>query len=639
MIVYTASTNQKNKFIISAKLGAGGEGTVYAVEGDPDICVKIYHEQKRTPELEAKLKAMIDAPPKDPTLAAGHYSICWPTNVVYEDEACTKFLGFTMPRIDKNTFKEYHLLCDKPGVTTSTCYRLEHFGTGFTYLHMYVVALNLASCVASIHNAGHAIGDLNDKNILVSTKDSKITIVDCDSFEIHAQDKKIFPCSVYMPEYSAPEVIQRKDIKNRQESDRFALSILIFKLLMLNTHPYASRGSSVEHLNTPGEKIASGYYPYEEYADLDVNPPAYALPYDIIPPNIKALFRRCFVEGQHEPEKRPSATEWVVAIKDNYLEMSENLRDAAQCEKNQLHNFPLHLSSCPWCAMKEDYFPKEIITTQKYRSSNVMDGRFDYLDSIIQKYTEDNQLTQEEYYYILQEVSSENVTQDDLKNRIDHFKNKNPSLLVGDEPLFSEKRIEFGRVTNDLTSVEKIVLVTNNFIDERLRISFTVNKSYVTVYPKYLIVEPSQQKEITVTLSPPKIFKSEHDRTVEATIEAMYSMKGMQYKSLLYASAFFQKTQKEKIALVISNISIILALFFFFALFYIIPNFNLPMSSNKKRVYELLDVYSTDGVLTFEDEYNIIHQLVKEGIHTDDYIRYKEDWEKKRLNKSQSYFH
>jgi len=173
--VFIKNTLQASEITFGRKLGSGGEGTVYSITDNPDLCVKIYHEQKRTPELEKKIKAMIDAPPKDPTIASGHYSICWPTHLVYEDEAFRKFLGFAMPLIDTRTFKEYHLLCDKPGASSSVCYRLENFGTGFTYLHMYVVALNLASCVTSIHEAGHAIGDLNDKNILVSTKDSKIT--------------------------------------------------------------------------------------------------------------------------------------------------------------------------------------------------------------------------------------------------------------------------------------------------------------------------------------------------------------------------------------------------------------------------------------------------------------------------------
>ena len=496
-IVFLKFIDNLQSITLFAKLGSGGEGTVYAAEGNPDICVKIYHEQKRTPELEAKLKAMIDAPPKDPTLAAGHYSICWPTNVVYEDEACTKFLGFTMPRIDRNIFKEYHLLCDKPGVTTSTCYRLEHFGTGFTYLHMYVVALNLASCVASIHNAGHAIGDLNDKNILVSTKDSKITIVDCDSFEIHAQDEKIFPCSVYMPEYSAPEVIQRKDIKNRQESDRFALSILIFKLLMLNTHPYASRGSSVEHLNTPGEKIASGYYPYEEYADLDVNPPAYALPYEIIPPNIKALFRRCFVEGQHEPEKRPTAIEWFVAIKENYEAMTAKVQNKlVMCGNNARHFFPTHLTTCPWCAMEEDYFPV-VVPQKKQRqaATQTVIDQFAYLREMIDDFAKDNRINGMERVELFKIAKAKKIPKSEVIKLINKKSQSMSTLILGDNPTISNNEILF----ND--KKEASFTITNNFFNDPLTIKIQKCPVSFTIQPQKCILLPSKAVTIKINIS------------------------------------------------------------------------------------------------------------------------------------------
>jgi len=554
--VYTSNSHEM--FSLSIKLGSGGEGTVYAVEGNPDICVKIYHEQKRTPELEAKLKAMIDAPPKDPTLVAGHYSICWPTNVVYEDEACTKFLGFTMPRIDKNTFKEYHLLCDKPGVTTSTCYRLEHFGTGFTYLHMYVVALNLASCVASIHNAGHAIGDLNDKNILVSTKDSKITIVDCDSFEIHAKDNNVFPCSVYMPEYSAPEVILHKDIKNRQESDRFALSILIFKLLMLNTHPYASRGSSVEHLNTPGEKIAEGYYPYEDYADLDVNPPAYALPYEIIPPNIKALFRRCFVEGQHDPEKRPSAVEWFRTIKENYVQIVEVLKKKKQqCAVNYLHLFPLHLETCPWCRMKDDYFPERIVVNKKQRVRAVSDGRFDYLDSIIKIYAQDDKITDTEYYSLLKTVLSDKITFHDMVKRIKYHKQTNPALIIGDEPHFSENNLHFEMDSNEYFNYKKKITITNNYSDESLYLDFVSNKPFVRVNPHSMTLKPREKQDVSIAIISRELSKIILDGRLIAVVEASYNQNRIIKKKAINIILDIGVYEKQKIALLFIIIMVI----------------------------------------------------------------------------------
>jgi len=428
--VVIVSTRGKKRIVLGSKIGSGGEGTVYSVDNDNALCIKIYHEQKRTPALEQKLKAMIEAPPKDPTQSAGHYSICWPTHLVYEDEACTKFLGFAMPMIDKKMFKEYHLLCDKPGASSSACYRLEHFGMGFTYLHMYAALLNLASCVSSIHEAGHAIGDLNDKNILVSTKDSKISIVDCDSFEIHGKDNSVFPCSVYMPEFSAPEVIKHESIKDRQESDRFALAILIFKLLMLNTHPFSSRGTAVEHLNTPGEKIAAGYYPYEEHAGIDVEAPSYALPYDIIPPNIKELFRRCFVDGQHDPDKRPTAVEWMIALQENFNQMNAALKGKKHpCDANYNHMFPQHLQQCPWCEMPEDYFPEPFDRELEISKD---DEQFKYIEKMLREFALDRKISLEEYDKIADYSRQNLISEEKLLNVLKKIHGKNRRLSFGD---------------------------------------------------------------------------------------------------------------------------------------------------------------------------------------------------------------
>lgn len=490
--VFLQSQDSSYDAILTEKLGAGGEGTVYSVEGRSDICVKLYHKDKLSVTLENKLKAMLARPPLDPTLSFGHYSICWPTHLVYSSEDCSEFLGFAMPLIDKNVFKEYHLLCDKPGSTSSVCYRLENFGTGFTYLHMYAVALNLVTCVMNIHKAGHAIGDLNDKNILVSTKDSKLTVVDCDSFEIRDADAIRYDCNVFMPEFSAPEVIKRENIDDRQLSDRFSLAILIFKLLMLNTHPYASRGSSVEHLNTPEEKIMSGYYPYKEYESLDVRPPVYALPYYIIPPEISALFDRCFVEGQNNPEKRPTPDEWFNALKENYDAMyAYYKKNKTMCSENVLHVFPRHLDECPWCEMKDDYFPQDLVISeieQKFREE--VKRNLSYIEDLIKNCADDNQITTDEYNMILKEAAIRNISDITAEKVVKNYSNKRLDCIVGDAPAVSEKNIYLGIKYNIGQSLSKTIQVRNNYLDDTISLKIYSKNNFIRIHPDSSQIKP-----------------------------------------------------------------------------------------------------------------------------------------------------
>ncbi len=494
MKVYLTHNSHVESVDTSRKLGAGGEGTVYMVQNDPSLCIKIYHEKHRTAAQEAKLKAMLASPPNDPTVASGHHSICWPTHLVYEDEACSKFLGFAMPRIDTKTFKEYHLLCDKPSATTTTCYRLEHFGTGFTYLHMYVVAMNLASCVASIHSAGHAVGDLNDKNILVSTRDSKITIVDCDSFEIHDKDSTVFPCAVFMPEYSAPEVIRQQSIENRQQSDNFALAILIFKLLMLNTHPFAARGESVDHLHTPGDKILEGLYPYEPHEGKDATPPPYALDYDIIPPDIRLLFRKAFVDGHYTPRERPTAHDWITVLRHHFRTMydAHNTKQF-MCSRNSLHYFPDHLKECPWCAMKEDYFP-----TKHFKKQVTQTKAFSYIEELIRGMAIDYHIDSNE----IQNLMKEGIPSNEIIRLLTQF-NNDSKIIIGDYPQIKPNRL---LVWQDNLSYSKFltqfVTIENTLLFDSLSLKIVFHPKYIVPETSELSIPPSSRSIIKLKVQP-----------------------------------------------------------------------------------------------------------------------------------------
>ena len=515
MLCYHKNTKLPITVHVETKLGSGGEGTVYAIADTPDLCVKIFHEKKRTPELEKKIDAMIAAPPKDPTLASGHYSISWPIATVYADEACTEFLGFTMPLIDTNIFKAYHLLCDKPGASSSACYRLEHFGTGFTYLHMYVVALNLASCVSSIHEAGHAIGDLNDKNILVSTKDCKLTVIDCDSFEIHGKDGVVYPCTVCMPEYSAPEVIKHEPIADRQQSDRFALAVLLFKLFMFNTHPFSARGTSVEHLNTPEEKIADGYYPYENHPDIDVSPPVYAMPYGINPLSIKELFRRCFVDGHYAPEKRPTSREWLTAIREQYLQMTEFVKlNKTMCSFNSMHMYPLHLSDCPWCNMKDEYFPKKYDMKKKHVS-----GKYNYIKDLLYVLLDNQILTNEEFHKLENAAIDSGVSKHELHEIIQEAKRQNSTIVLGSHMSVTPKSLWFETNLKNSQVLSKEVYLTNNYIYDSVKVNISDKFEFLQISETSFLLLPGESKQLFIDLiqelMPEKLIK---EFKIEVTI-------------------------------------------------------------------------------------------------------------------------
>ena len=63
---------------------------------------------------------------------------------------------------------------------------------------------------------------------------------------------------------------------------------------------------------------------------------------EILPPEIRRLMQRSFVEGYTRPALRPSAEEWAAA-----LEKAE--AGLVQCRQVASHWYARHLRRCPWC--------------------------------------------------------------------------------------------------------------------------------------------------------------------------------------------------------------------------------------------------------------------------------------------------
>ncbi|MHB8841352.1 MAG: protein kinase domain-containing protein [Candidatus Aquicultor sp.] len=346
-----------NKIGLKSTGKSGGEGAIYEIIGNDGRCAKIYHPQKITAELHQKVLSMVNNPPDDPSPNTRHRSIGWPEDVLYSDPARRLFVGYTMPLIDTKIFKETHKYFDPSD-------RLKAFGGSFTWQHLFTAAFNMASAVAALHEKGHRIGDLRETNILVSPS-ALVSIIDCDSFQVKDSASGItYHTRVGSGEYLPPELMGvdfKTNDYDRYHSDLFALAIIIFKFLANGVHPYQARGPLVEDAPSPEEKIKKGHFPYATDT-RGIEPPSYALPYNIIPPSIRVLFYRCFVEGHADPTKRPVAIEWFNALKAEGVKLK-------QCSQNEYHWYGNHLTDCPWCNISmrlgKDYFPKPFLAGQQ----------------------------------------------------------------------------------------------------------------------------------------------------------------------------------------------------------------------------------------------------------------------------------
>lgn len=286
---------------VGPELGSGHEGFVYTLEGVDNRVIKTFPESKQ-PSKKPKVSAMVDAQPADPNRnATGVPAFVWPSALVH-DQNSGAFLGYAMPKLDLDQYVD----AQKHSRDT-----LEWGGSAPEKRAQ--TALNLAAAVGLLHAQGHAIGDLNHQNVLVS--DPYVTLIDCDGFHVGGAMQE-YAGTTYHPRYSPPT--KRNPDQPLQQtvySDRFGLAVHVFQLLMEGVHPFSAVGDA-SSAGTDGTRIADNRFPYHDSDPGTLEPPPYAPDYDTLPGDVRDLFQQCFVYGKTRPRHRPSARDWMAVLSD-----------------------------------------------------------------------------------------------------------------------------------------------------------------------------------------------------------------------------------------------------------------------------------------------------------------------------------
>jgi DNA-binding helix-hairpin-helix protein with protein kinase domain len=332
------------RFTLGARLGRGGEGEVFEVAGEPGLVAKILFPDGRTPARLAKLQAMVDSPPAGAHDAVeGFPVLTWPRAVLFSGPS---FVGYAMARVRPADFVPFSTLA-------SEARRRGLGGHPLTWDRMVLLALRLTHVVRTLHRFGYAVGDLNDRNVLVSRRLTPL-LMDTDSFQVPRPGRRgHFPSVVGDAQYWAPELLD-VDLAayagSRVQGDLHALGVLLFQLFMGGWRPYQATGSAVAGIETPAQKAKAGLYPWESPQRGVLEPPASAPDYAALPEPVRLLFRRCFVDGHRRPGRRPTADDW-----------HEALRKVAQagfraCAREPRHVFGARERACPWCGDANDRF-------------------------------------------------------------------------------------------------------------------------------------------------------------------------------------------------------------------------------------------------------------------------------------------
>ncbi len=308
---------------LGARVGDGGEGTVYRILERPDAVAKIYTRPMTADQL-AKLGAMVRAGDENLRTVAA-----WPTGLVYDQ---ARPVGFTMPLLAAQ-----HPLHDLLGPRS----RQEFFPRAHWKFLIHTAA-NLARAFSVLHERGVVVGDVNSNNVVVCA-DSTARLIDCDSFQVRAGGA-LYRCNVGVPDYQPPE-LQTADfaaVERLPQHDLFGLAVMLFQLLFVGKHPFAGvLPPGVAGTGAIGANVAAHRFFYHPQARRrGMRPPPGSPTLSAVTPEIAALFTRAFLGAPHQ---RPSAAVWCQALED--IETR-----TVRCARNASHRH-LRGAACPWCAL------------------------------------------------------------------------------------------------------------------------------------------------------------------------------------------------------------------------------------------------------------------------------------------------
>lgn len=255
---------------------------------------------------------------------------CWPTKIVDWNGRT----GIVCPAYDRTYFFNAGRFKgkEKEGKWFTSAKLFNKFivpeGQGGTWFHRLRMCIELARAVRRLHAAGLSHSDLSYKNVLIDPMAGRATVIDIDGLVVPGK----FPPEVMgTPDFIAPEVKATEKQKDRtlpsKDTDLHALAVLIY-MYLLNRHPL--RGGKVwaedpndDEALAMGEKALFIEHPTdttnrpkmrdiepEELPQADIT----KRPYTICGPFLSRLFEQAFIDGLHNPKKRPTAQQWEDAL-------------------------------------------------------------------------------------------------------------------------------------------------------------------------------------------------------------------------------------------------------------------------------------------------------------------------------------
>ena len=196
------------------------------------------------------------------------------------------------------------------------------------------IALDIAKALRYLNLKGYGHADLSGRNILVNPIEGRAVVIDLDGLVVpgHMEGSVIGT-----PGFIAPElvdgILQKSFVKPSAVSDRHALAVIMFQLLLWH-HPLLDGSRSALNQDASLDDLlrtSSAHAVYVHDPNNNINRMKDPhIPVESLGQEMVELFRRAFVEGIKDPNARPHPSDWEHALRNL-------LQDLVSCSNDKCY--------------------------------------------------------------------------------------------------------------------------------------------------------------------------------------------------------------------------------------------------------------------------------------------------------------
>ena len=316
----TVISESGKKYVLKEIIGNGSQGVVYEDESGKYVIKFYFPTESEMLDMERLERSSFI---KDIEIPKNFVAI--------KDVISEPYVGYVMDKVVDHKPLNHYLIPDKHKEF------IEWYNEGFGLRERIVIGFIIAKAFSDLESNNFSYCDISGNNIMINAvKNASVRLIDVDNIYIAGRGNATI---LGTPRYIAPEVMSRQ--KNPDVlSDNYSLAVILFELLRVG-HPYIS-DDVLDGTPEMEDDALAGKYPYVT-EDNSTN----MLPEDLVfTDKLKELFRRCFVDGQKNRIRRPSAFEFEKAL----LEASNSLVKCKECGAwHYIVTDGEDKGRCPWC--------------------------------------------------------------------------------------------------------------------------------------------------------------------------------------------------------------------------------------------------------------------------------------------------